>query len=122
MKKQMSEQMRSLIPHLWCGNSVLTLLLGLFLVTVTSIYCLPCYLIWTMNVWVVESFLFVMNLPAQILKRLRFKKLFKVSISLSKKLATKSCMNGDPYFIIDVFNNYKLGVDYRNQYLTIERG
>ena len=31
-------------------------------------------------------------------------------------------MNGDPYFIIDVFNNYKLGVDYRNQYLTIERG
>ena len=47
---------------------------------------------------------------------------FKVSISLSKKLATKSCMNGDPYFIIDVFNNYKLGVDYRNQYLTIERG
>ena len=39
-----------------------------------------------------------------------------------KKLAEKSCMNVDPYFIIYVFDNYKLDVDYKNQYLTTERG
>ena len=48
--------------------------------------------------------------------------MFEAALKLSKKLAKKSCMNVDPYFIIDVFNNYELNVDYRNQYLTIERG
>lgn len=31
-------------------------------------------------------------------------------------------MNVDPFFIIYVFDNYKLDVDYKNQYLTTERG
>lgn len=48
--------------------------------------------------------------------------MFEAALKLSKKLAKKSCMNVDPYFIIDVSNNYELNVDYRNQYLTIERG
>ena len=31
-------------------------------------------------------------------------------------------MSTDYFFIFDVFNTYKLGVDNRNQYLTIEQG
>ena len=47
--------------------------------------------------------------------------MFEAALRLSKKLAQKSFMSVDPYFI-DVFNNNRLGVDYRNLYLTIERG
>ena len=31
-------------------------------------------------------------------------------------------MSVDSYFIVDVFKTYKEGVDFRNQYLEIERG
>ena len=75
-----------------------------------------------MNALIVESLLSVLNILALIWKSLRLRKLFEAALKLSKKLAKKSCMNVDPYFIIDVSNNYELNVDYRNQYLTIERG
>ena len=47
---------------------------------------------------------------------------FEAALNLSTNLAEKSCVSVDPCFIIDAVNNYKLGVDYRNQYLTTERG
>ena len=46
---------------------------------------------------------------------------FETSLTFSKKLAEYSSRNVDPYFISDVFNTYKPGVDFRNQSLTIER-
>ena len=48
--------------------------------------------------------------------------MFDTAVKLSKKLAQQSCMNVDSYFIIDVFNTYKKGVDFRNQYLQKGRG
>lgn len=47
--------------------------------------------------------------------------LFKQAIKLSKQLAEFSCMSVDSYFILDVFNTYKRGEDFRNQFLSIER-
>ena len=47
--------------------------------------------------------------------------LFKQAIKLSKQLAEFSCMSVDSYFILDVFNTYKRGEDFRNQCLSIER-
>ena len=44
------------------------------------------------------------------------------ALKFSKELAEHSCMCVNSYYIIDVFNNYKRGVDFRNQYLTIEWG
>ena len=63
-----------------------------------------------------------MNLHVRILKKAKVLEIvFEAALRLSKKLAQKSFMSVDPYFI-DVFNNNRLGVDYRNLYLTIERG
>ena len=39
---------------------------------------------------------------------------FKATLKLSKKLAQQPCMSTDYFFIFDVFNTYKLGVDNRN--------
>ena len=48
---------------------------------------------------------------------------FKAALKLSKKLAQQPCVSTDFFFFVfDVFNTYKLGVDNRNQYLTIEQG
>ena len=47
--------------------------------------------------------------------------LFKQAIKLSKQLAEFSCMSVDSYFILDVFNTYKRGEDFRYQFLSIER-
>ena len=46
--------------------------------------------------------------------------MFETALTFSKKLAEYSCRSVDPYFISDVFNTYKQGVDFRNQYLTIQ--
>ena len=55
------------------------------------------------------------------IKKIRNKNiLFELALTFSKKLAEYSCRSVDSYFIIDVFNNYEQGVDFRNQYLTIE--
>ena len=57
------------------------------------------------------------------IKKSKVKKIvFEAALNLSTNLAEKSCVSVDPCFIIDAVNNYKLGVDYRNQYLTTERG
>lgn len=57
------------------------------------------------------------------LKKYKVKEIaFDTAVKLSKKLAQQSCMNVDSYFIIDVFNTYKKGVDFRNQYLQKGRG
>ena len=57
------------------------------------------------------------------LKKIKVKEiLFVNALKFSKELAEHSCMCVNSYYIIDVFNNYKRGVDLRNQYLTIERG
>ena len=57
------------------------------------------------------------------IKKSKVKKIvFEAALNLSTNLAEKSRVSVDPCFIIDAVNNYKLGVDYRNQYLTIERG
>lgn len=48
--------------------------------------------------------------------------LFEATLKSAKKLVKQSCVSVDSYFIIDVFNTYKQGVEFRNQYLTIERG
>ena len=48
--------------------------------------------------------------------------MFEAALKLSKKLAEQSCMSANSYHIIDVFNTYKRGVDFRNQYIAIERG
>ena len=48
---------------------------------------------------------------------------FSATIVISKKkIVKRSSISVDPYFINYVYNNYDFGVDYRNQYLTIERG
>ena len=39
---------------------------------------------------------------------------FETALTFSKKLAKYSCRSVDPYFISDVFNNYKRGVDFKN--------
>ena len=55
-------------------------------------------------------------------KRNRVKNIvFEAAVTFCKKLGKHSCRSVDPYFISDVFNTYKQGVDFRNQYLTIER-
>ena len=46
---------------------------------------------------------------------------FETTLTFSMKLAEYSCRNVDPYFISDVFNTYKPGVDFRKPYLTIQR-
>ena len=57
------------------------------------------------------------------LKKIKVKEIvFVNALKFSKELAEHSCMCVNSYYIIDVFNNYKRGVDLRNQYLTIERG
>ena len=56
------------------------------------------------------------------MKRNRIKNnVFETALTFSKKLAKYSCRVVEPYFISDVFNTYKRGVDFRNQYLTIEK-
>ena len=56
------------------------------------------------------------------MKRNRIKNIvFETALTFSKKLAEYSCRSVHPYFIFYVFNTYKQGVDFRNQYLTIER-
>ena len=47
---------------------------------------------------------------------------FEAALKLSKPLAEHVCMSVDSYFIIDVYDNYKQVVNFRNQYLTIEIG
>ena len=55
-------------------------------------------------------------------KRNRIKNiLFETPLTFSKKVAEYSCRSVDLYFIFGAFNTYKRGVDFRNQYLTIER-
>ena len=44
------------------------------------------------------------------------------ALKFSKELAKHSCMHVNSYYIVGAFNNYKQGMDFRNQYLTIERG
>ena len=57
------------------------------------------------------------------LKKVKVKEIvFEVALKLSKKLAEQCCMSVNSYHIVDVFNTYKRGLDFRNQYLTIERG
>ena len=57
------------------------------------------------------------------LKKVKIKEIvFEAALKLSKKLAEQSCMSANFYHIIDVFNTYKRGVDFRNQYIAIERG
>ena len=46
---------------------------------------------------------------------------FETTLIFSKKLAKYSCRSVDPCFISNVCNNYKRGVDFRNQHLEIER-
>ena len=47
---------------------------------------------------------------------------FEAALKLSKPIAEHVCMSVDSYFIIDVYDNYKQVVNFRNQYLTIEIG
>ena len=47
---------------------------------------------------------------------------FEAALKLSKQLVEHACMSVDSFFIIDVYNNSKQGVGFRNQYLTIEKG
>ena len=47
---------------------------------------------------------------------------FSAAIDISKNVVKRSSISVDPSFINYVYNNYDFGVDYRNQYLTIERG
>ena len=57
------------------------------------------------------------------LKKNKIKEIvFQATLKSVKKLVKQSCVSVDSYFIIDVFNTYKQGVEFRNQYLTIERG
>ena len=44
------------------------------------------------------------------------------AVRLSKKLAEKSCLIVDSYYIYDVFNTYQHGTDYNNQFILIEQG
>ena len=56
-------------------------------------------------------------------KKNKVKKIvFEATLKSAKNLVKQSCMSVDYYFIIDVFNTYKQGVEFRNQYLTIEQG
>ena len=57
------------------------------------------------------------------LKKNKIKEIvFQATLKSVKKLVKQSCVSVDFYFIIDVFSTYKQGVEFRNQYLTIERG
>ena len=47
---------------------------------------------------------------------------FREFVNVCKKLVEFSSMSVNPYFIIDVFNIYKRGENFFNQYLEIERG
>ena len=55
------------------------------------------------------------------LKKVKVKEIvFEAALKLSKKLAKQSCMSVNSYHIVDVFNTYKWGAEFSNQYLTIE--
>ena len=56
------------------------------------------------------------------LKKNKIKEIvFEATLKSAKKLVKQSCVSVDSYFIIDVFNTYKQGVEFRNLYLIIER-
>ena len=59
-----------------------------------------------------------MNMKRSLIKNV----VFETTLTFSKKLAEYSSKSVDSYFISDLFNTYERGVDFRNLYLSIERG
>ena len=57
------------------------------------------------------------------LKKVKVKEIvFEAALKLSKNLVEQSSMSVNSYHVVNVFNTYERGMDFRNQYLTIKRG